>query len=530
MRKLLPHLQKPYIWVQLSWMGLLMSIVGILIFEGSKSTDCIFSDSYYWKVIVFTFVQASITAVLCIIISLLAVQTFRKLTKIPAGRFMQDLLSIPYYIPGIVACLAWVILWGQSGLVNRILTQWGFTYHTFLYGLGGIVMCHLFYYVPFVLRALYRALQFLPSENERMAQLIGLKGWHYFRLILWPLLRGELGRLFFLVLLYCAGSFTTILVFGGAPSSTTIEIALYQSIYFDRNVPLAAQLALVQFLINLGLFYGFFHFQSRHRIKNTKARFPNREKFAFYDYCVVLLLSLLLIAPIITLFWYGLDVAVLREVVQGSLFWKALLTSLGMGIGTTFLAIMIALAYVVFAYWFNHRSKLRQQTWQGWLIDVVAQLSLMLSPVVLGLGLIEIAYQFYHDRMILFCLVVVFNVVAVLPTMYRVLYLPYAHQRNTYNQLCSLLNMKGSWRILYIDWPTLKPIIGYAIVTSLLFSIGDIRSILCFNAHQVTNLTALVYDYMHQYQFEKASTVACLMIACNGVIFWGARALFSKKV
>ena len=47
----------------------------------------------------------------------------------------------------------------------------------------------------------------------------------------------------------CATSFTLVLIFGGGPAATTLEVAIYQALRFEFDLGRAALLAAVQFTL-----------------------------------------------------------------------------------------------------------------------------------------------------------------------------------------------------------------------------------------------------------------------------------------
>ena len=52
----------------------------------------------------------------------------------------------------------------------------------------------------------------------------------------------------------CFTSFTIVLALGGGPQNSTLEVAIYQAIFFEFDLPKAALFALVQFAFCFALF------------------------------------------------------------------------------------------------------------------------------------------------------------------------------------------------------------------------------------------------------------------------------------
>jgi thiamine transport system permease protein len=67
-----------------------------------------------------------------------------------------------------------------------------------------------------------------------------------FRLIEWPAMRRSAAGAAGLVFMLCATSFTLVLVLGGGPAATTLEVAIYQALRFDFDPNRAVLLSFIQ--------------------------------------------------------------------------------------------------------------------------------------------------------------------------------------------------------------------------------------------------------------------------------------------
>ena len=68
-----------------------------------------------------------------------------------------------------------------------------------------------------------------------------------FRHLEWPMLRTVVPGILVTVFLLCLTSFAVALTLGGGPKATTVELAIYQALRFDFDLPKAALLAMAQF-------------------------------------------------------------------------------------------------------------------------------------------------------------------------------------------------------------------------------------------------------------------------------------------
>ncbi len=99
-----------------------------------------------------------------------------------------------------------------------------------------------------------QALQSVPTEQHQLAAQLNIKGFIFFRLIEWPYLKSQIVSAFVLIFMLCFTSFTIVLALGGGPQNSTLEVAIYQAIFFEFDLPKAALFALVQFAFCFALF------------------------------------------------------------------------------------------------------------------------------------------------------------------------------------------------------------------------------------------------------------------------------------
>ena len=105
------------------------------------------------------------------------------------------------------------------------------------------------YRMPWPLQLLH-----IPDTAWRLALQLGLPALTRWRLVEWPMVRGRLLVLGGFVFVLCFNSFAVVLALGGGPQATTLELAVYQALKYDFNLPEALTLAWVQFAIAGTLF------------------------------------------------------------------------------------------------------------------------------------------------------------------------------------------------------------------------------------------------------------------------------------
>ncbi|MGA0714776.1 MAG: thiamine/thiamine pyrophosphate ABC transporter permease ThiP, partial [Gemmobacter sp.] len=192
----------------------------------------------------FTLVQAAISAVVSVA---LAVPVARALARRRfAGRAaFVTALGAPFLMPVIVAVLGLVAVFGQRGALNAFLGALGLP-AVDVYGLGGVVLAHVFLNLPLAVRMILHGWQAIPAERLRLAASLGFGARDVARHLERPMLRAVLPGALLAIFLVCLGSFAVALILGGGPRATTVELAIYQAVRFDFDLGRAALLALVQ--------------------------------------------------------------------------------------------------------------------------------------------------------------------------------------------------------------------------------------------------------------------------------------------
>jgi len=100
---------------------------------------------------------------------------------------IQTLGVLPLIMPPFVGAVAMQLLFGRSGSVNLLLSQWFDWRIPFMQGLNGVIFVESLHYFPFILLNLVVALQNIDGAMEESAQNLGASGFRLFRRIVFPL-------------------------------------------------------------------------------------------------------------------------------------------------------------------------------------------------------------------------------------------------------------------------------------------------------------------------------------------------------
>ncbi|HZT19936.1 MAG TPA: hypothetical protein VFA23_11075, partial [Dongiaceae bacterium] len=142
---------------------LLLLVIGsslaALIAAAPLELGAVLADSYIRHVLLFTTLQAALSALLSVGLAIPVARALARRTRFPGRTLLLRLFGLPMVMPAIVAVFAIVALYGRSGWLNRLGGALGLPTGEFLYGLGGILIAHVFFNMPFAARTLLAGLE-----------------------------------------------------------------------------------------------------------------------------------------------------------------------------------------------------------------------------------------------------------------------------------------------------------------------------------------------------------------------------------
>lgn len=455
----------------------------------------------------FTLIQAALSAGLSV---LLAIPVARALAR---RRFLgRDMListlGAPFILPVIVAVLGLLAVFGRAGWVNAVLGSFGLPEFT-VYGLQGVVLAHVFFNMPLAVRMILQGWLAIPSERFRLAASLGFSPAAVFRHIERPMLRDVVPGVALVIFVICMTSFAVALTLGGGPRATTVELAIYQALRFDFDLPTAARLALLQFGL-CALAYGLamrISLPSGFGVGLGRAGGPPAPKgwHRTVDGIAITGAALFLALPLIAVVKNGLPgFTGLPETV-----WAAALRSILIALVSTAISISAGLILALAAA--------RGRRWPA----LAATLPLAASSLVLGTGLFLIFQPFFRPSSLALPVTVVINAALSLPFAFRIL-APEARQLYTdYGRLADSLGMEGFAWLRWVVVPRLARPLGFSAGLVAALSMGDLGVIALFAGEGEATLPLLVQRLMGAYRMQTAASAALLLVTLSFALFWG---------
>lgn len=455
-----------------------------------------------WSAVRFTLFQATLSALFS---ALLAIPVARALARrrFPGRDMMIIALGAPFILPVIAAIAGLLALFGRNGVVNDGLAALGLP-QIDIFGLHGVLLAHVFFNLPLATRLLLDGWRAIPAERFRLAAQLDLPAGIVFRLIELPMLRQRLPGVLAVVFAICLSSFAVVLILGGGPAATTIELAIYQAFSFDFDLGRAATLAVLQLImVTLAALVAL-------RISRGDGPGVGLDRsvqilvtgriLKAQDAVVLTLTAVFVAAPVLLL--VGRGIATLPQ--MPAVVWGAALTSVLVSLTATVIALALGLALAL-----PRRD----------LYDNIGMMTLATSPLVLGTGLFLLIRPFTFPGDHVLAITALVNAASALPFVLRCLTPDLRATEDAYGRLADSLDLTGWSRLRWLILPRLRRPLGFAAGLAAALSMGDLGVIALFPPPDTATLPLQIYRLMGAYRMEAASAASLLLVALSFGIF-----------
>ncbi len=507
-----------------------IAVVSLLQFGGEGALLSVASDPVVGTVLRFTLLQAALSTLLSVAFAIPVARALARQPRFPGRVWLIRLMAVPMGLPVLIGALGLLGIWGRQGLVNDMLVLLGAGQRFSIYGLVGILLAHVFFNMPLAARLVLAGLERIPAEYWRTSAGLGMGSLSNFRFIEWPVIRRILPGIAGLIFMLCITSFTLVLVLGGGPAASTIEVAIYQALRLDFDPPRAISLALLQIALT-GVILGLLSLAGTPSDPGASAgaavrRFDGRALVTrVLDGITILAAALFLGLPLGQVAISGLRADLLKLTGEKA-FQDAALTSLAIAASAAVISVAASVA-IIEARAALPAGKRRSQpamVFSG-LLAASSSLVLLVPTTVLATGWFMVLRAYGNTSAFAPLVVVCINALMSLPFTMRVLAPAFAEHRARTARLAASLGMHGLARLKFVDWPVLhRPILtGFSF--SMALSLGDLGAVALFGSENLTTLPYLIYSRMGSYRSDDADGFAfllglvCLILALAGT--WG---------
>lgn len=473
-------------------------------------------DFYLARIARFTLWQAALSTLLSVAPALVVARALSRNPRFPGRGLILKLFALPLALPAIVAALGILSLLGRAGFLAPFLSQLSGEAWGGIYGLSGILVAHVFFNMPLAARLFVEALETVPADQWRLASQLGMGPWGRFRLIEWPALRASLPGVAGLVFMLCITSFTIVLVLGGGPAATTVEVAIYQALRFDFDPARAVALTLVQIAMTVAMVALLGRMGANATAEanlSVSRRVVDDAGHAarVFDGAVIIAALLFVAGPMVSVLLSGLG-ADLARLAGEAIVWRATLTSIALAALSACLACALAAALVMArrALEAGRPRDARTSTLER-LLDSGAGFVLVVPPVVIGAGWFILLRNGIDVFAIAPFMVVAVNAVMAMPFAVRALRPAHDAAAERHDRLCEQLGLAGLNRWRLIDWPVLRRPLATAFAFAMALSLGDLGVIALFGSDAVQTLPYLLLSRMASYRTADAAGLALML-------------------
>ncbi len=436
------------------------------------------ASAYLRRILVFSALQAGLSTAISLAVGGIVALALIRRGSFPGRDLFVGMLATATALPAVVIVFAVVAVYGRSGWLGTALSTVGLEAGSWLYGLPGILIAHVFLNAPFCARVFLRALEAQPPESWRLAAHLGLTPLTVLRTLDLPVLAREAPALATLVFLLCFTSFATVLALGGGPDRATLEVAIYEALRLDADFARAALLSLLQLAVG-GVLAAAFVLLSRRSSEAASARRLAERPDAGspllrrLDVAALALAAAFVGPPLVSLLTGTAALSSLaeREVAV------AALTSAAIAATAAILAVALSVSIAMAARDLRTR---RRRPRAAAVLSGSGVMPLAAPPFTLVAGLYVVLRGGVDAATMGVPMVVLVNALMAMPFALRLVEPPLALAEERYGRLADSLGLAGLSRLRLADWPLLRGPLAAAFATAAALSMGDLGVVAFF--------------------------------------------------
>lgn len=493
-------------------------------------------DSKIYGLLKFTIFQAFLSTVLSLFIGLLLAWALSHQSHFKGRSTLIALFSSSLVLPTLIVVFGIIGIFGRQGYINQIsLYFFDTSFGTYLYGLGGILLAHVYLNASFALRSLLHSFEAIPKEKYKLAKSLNFSVLKCFYYVEYPTLKSSLLSISSTIFLLCFTSFAVVLLLGGNPSYNTLEVAIYEAVKLDFDIETALKLALIQLSISVVLVVLSSSFKintTNIKTSNTFIVWKNSKKIQTLQWFIIFVFTIFFVSPLIVIFLDGLS-ANFTKILSDKIFIQSFFTSITLATVSSIITVIAAILLSNTRRNFSLDTRLASNPFSKILNLFIAfsgNIYLAIPSLVLGLGFFMM-YQKYDGSFVLwstFALITA-NVLMSLPFALTVIAPAMQKIAKRYDKLSFSLGLSTFQRYKEVELPYLKSSIAYVFTLSFCFSLGDLGIIALFGSDEFITLPWYLYQLMGSYNTNDAAGVALILLVLVLAVFILIPRIFRSK-
>ncbi len=461
------------------------------------------TNPYYIHILSFTYKQALLSALLSLIVGLPGayIITYR---NFHFKRFVKTLFTIPFVLPPILVVLGFVIFYGNSGYLNRILMAvFGLEEAPLriLYSFKTVLLAHTFYNFPIVITMVGNSMRKIDHSCEEAAVAEGASSLRVFSRIILPRIIPAAASAAIIVFLYCFTSFSIILVLGGGPSLTTLEVEIYRQAKTSSNIEMAAALSILSTLTVLIVLFANSFIENRSSVFEADYTDFRTQKPSAPERIYLIAAILFVLLPLVSIF-----------IKAGSIkAWQSALSTIESALNSVKVALLSSLVSTALALSTAYLLSSSAGKKQG-LLTSYCTLPMVTSSVIAGLSYYVTVRKFFFIPSPV--LLILSHAVLAMPFCIRSIRSVW---KDIPTEIIESARSTGATerQIFYkIQLPILRPAVRSSLMFSFAISMGELNSTMILAGSSFRTIPLQIYRMVGSYNYEGAcalGVVLCLI-------------------
>ena len=484
-------------------LAILLPLIGIFS-QYNISASFEFSN-YTSSIIFFTVYQSLLSALLSIVVGSLLAFLLNTYNNFYFVKIIAQTQSILFVLPTIIT-------------IFGILSFYGNYFE--IYGLTGILIGHVILNTPLVSRIIYQSLNDISPNEKMLSRQMGLKKMSSFIASEWPIIKKNIPSLFVLITFICFVSFTPVLILGGGPKYSTLEVSIYYSVIFSNNFNAALNLLFFQLIICFSIYFIFFkNFRSQNFLIDDKRHIKtyfNLTLLNLFGLLILLLITLVIFSPILFIIVKGINKELLY-ILTSTYLWEAIYNTL-------IICFFSGIASIFIVYNLLTLTHKKTKTSESLIYSLI-----IFSPAVMAVGYYILLFKLNLMYLPNIIIVIILNSFFVLPFTYNYLAPSFFRVIKENDDIANSLNLYGLSRFLTIDLPRLKKSLITAFCVSSILSASDLVVISFFGTNNLSTLTQTIYRLMGSYRINEAYSVSLILLIFCFIYFFLAHKILEKN-
>lgn len=475
-----------------------------------------------WRILGFSLAQASLSSVIAVCLGFPAAYLSASF-DFPGKKILSAVFSLPFIVPSILLALGLAGFFGNSGSANSILSALGLPRLNFIYGMRGVLLAHAFFNFPVAARLVHASLRQADPSLREAASLLGAGKARLFATISLPEALPGLLSAFFLIFLYCFQSFSIILLLGGGPRFSTLEVEIYQAMRLTFQPGAAACYALLEIASSLAI-TALYARASRGRARRP-ARAPKRELprlsggGAWASVAYLAIVALVVAGPLLSIIVQAASpesTGGARHAAYAFSRFARILGAEGSGaLASIAITLVVGACAALAATAFGLLSaNAARRSDKGSFFLFCAVLPLAVSPIVLSRSL-----SAFGSFLPPLAGLVMFHAILALPLSTQFIYAGLSKLPCSLEEAAQCLGASPLRALVTIKLPLIKRSLVSAFLFSFCVSAGDLSGLLSLRLPGIEPVTLRIYRLAGAYRFGDACALGVILLAATGIAF-----------